>query len=68
MSTSDDSKKAPAVPPAFGAWLIQGREAKGLSLDDLAHLNEHLSQGRCEGMAVLAARIFLPRALRKSGA
>ncbi|MEY4032336.1 MAG: hypothetical protein RL573_1248 [Actinomycetota bacterium] len=26
---------------------------------DLAHLNEHLSQGRCEGMAVLAARIFL---------
>ena len=26
---------------------------------DLHHLNEHLSQGRCEGMAVLAARIFL---------
>lgn len=26
---------------------------------DLAHLNEHLSQGRCEGMVVLAARIFL---------
>lgn len=26
---------------------------------DLEHLNEHLSQGRCEGMAVLAARIFL---------
>ena len=26
---------------------------------DLAHLNQHLSQGRCEGMAVLAARIFL---------
>ena len=28
---------------------------------DLAHLNEHLSQGRCEGMAVLAARIFMDR-------
>lgn len=26
---------------------------------ELKHLNEHLSQGRCEGMAVLAARIFL---------
>lgn len=26
-----------------------------------AHLNEHLSAGRCEGMAVLAARIFLKK-------
>lgn len=25
----------------------------------LAHLNEHLAQGRCEGMAVLAGRVFL---------
>lgn len=25
------------------------------------HLNEHLSAGRCEGMAVLAARIFMKR-------
>lgn len=30
-------------------------------LIDLAHLNEHLSAGRCEGMAVLAARIFMRR-------
>ncbi|MEY3690653.1 MAG: hypothetical protein RJB57_308, partial [Actinomycetota bacterium] len=28
---------------------------------DLEHLNEHLSAGRCEGMAVLAARIFMRR-------
>lgn len=28
---------------------------------ELEHLNEHLSAGRCEGMAVLAARIFMGR-------
>lgn len=26
---------------------------------DLAHINEHLAQGRCEGMVVLAGRLFL---------
>jgi len=28
---------------------------------DRDHLNEHLSQGRCEGMTVLAARLFMRR-------
>jgi cytoskeletal protein RodZ len=42
MSTTDeqDVTAAPPPPPGFGAWLAAGRAAKGLSLDDLAHLSK----------------------------
>ena len=33
-------------------------DVRGGKRIDLNHINEHLSQGRCEGMVVLAARLF----------
>jgi len=33
-------------------------DVRGGTRIDLNHINEHLSQGRCEGMVVLAARLF----------